>query len=46
MNAPVRDETPAAAPIERETERDEDTGFLPWLALVILLACWLAEASL
>lgn len=37
-------EAPPPAPDDRETE--EDIGFLPWVALVVLLACWLAEASL
>lgn len=30
----------------RRNEADADESFWEWVALVVLLACWLAEASL
>jgi hypothetical protein len=29
-----------------ESPQESDHSFLPWLAMLVLLACWLAEASL
>jgi hypothetical protein len=33
-------------PPDREQEAEDDDCFLQWVALVVLLACWLAEAYL
>lgn len=35
----------AEPPAEGESP-SEDSGVLPWVALLVLLACWLAEARL
>ena len=43
---PRDDVEPKTDAPEAERESGEDIGFLPWVALVVLLACWLAEASL
>jgi hypothetical protein len=40
-------EIPRAEPVPAEREEEEaDERFWQWLALVVLLACWLAEASM
>ena len=31
-------------PDEKESQEYDDDSFLQWVALVVLLACWLAEA--
>jgi hypothetical protein len=36
-------DSPEPTPGREEQEQDDDC-FLQWMALVVLLACWLAEA--
>jgi hypothetical protein len=36
----------AAPPEDEDTEREAEDSFGQWVALVVLLACWLAEAYL
>lgn len=37
---------PQPPPDEREKQAEDDDCFLQWVALAVLLACWLAEAYL
>jgi len=40
------DSAPRLADSPKADSREEDENFWEWVALVVLLACWLAEASL
>jgi hypothetical protein len=42
MNAEQREEPP---PPDGGDPQESDENFWQWVALVVLLACWLAEAS-
>ena len=37
---------PEPPPDDREQQAADDDCFIQWVALVVLLACWLAEAYL
>jgi hypothetical protein len=39
-------EQPESPPESREEQEHDDDSFLQWMALVVLMACWLAEAYL
>ena len=40
------DQQSALPPEDQEAERESDDNFGQWVSLVVLLACWLAEAYL